>query len=73
MKAFLKRPADLVKMGGHSLRGEMLDCLDFLNSNLYMDAVVKKEEQQMKMPLSYLWWTAQKFSGGAATGQLAPA
>ena len=51
----------------------MLDCLDFLNSNLYMDAVVKKEEQQMKMPLSYLWWTAQKFSGGAATGQLAPA
>ena len=29
-------------MGGHSLRGEMLECLDFLNSNLYMDAVVQK-------------------------------
>ena len=45
----------LVKMGGHSLRDEMLDCLDFKESPASVSALVQQRSKLLPQALEYLF------------------
>ena len=45
----------LVKMGGHSLRDEMLDCLDFKESPASVSALVQQRSKLLPEALEYLF------------------
>lgn len=45
----------LVKMGGHSLRDEMLDCLDFAESPASVSALVQQRSKLLPEALEYLF------------------
>ena len=45
----------LVKMGGHSLRDEMLDCLDFKETPASVSALVQQRSKLLPEALEYLF------------------
>ena len=53
---FAKLLTLLVKMGGHSLRDEMLDCLDFKESPASVSALVQQRSKLLPQALEYLFY-----------------